>query len=89
MLIYNVVLITTVQLSYSVKRVCAHSVVSDSVTLWAVAHQDPLSMGFFRQEYWNGLPFPSPGELPNKGIEPVSPVGRFFIAEPAGNICTF
>ena len=60
MLIYNVVLITTVQLSYSVKRVCAHSVVSDSVTLWSVAHQDPLSMGFFRQEHWNGLSFPSP-----------------------------
>ena len=36
------------------------------VTLWTVAHQAPLSMGFFRQEYWSGLPFPSPGDLPGK-----------------------
>ena len=42
-------------------------------TLWTVAHQAPLSMGFSRQEYWNGLPFPSPGDLPNPGIEPGSP----------------
>ena len=41
-------------------------------TLWTVAHQAPLSMGFFRQEYWDGLPFPSPGDLPNPGIEPTS-----------------
>ena len=43
------------------------------VILWTVAYQAPLSMGFFRQEYWSGLPFPSPGELPNPGIEPGSP----------------
>ena len=43
------------------------------VTPWAVAHQAPLSMGFSRQEYWSGLPFPSPGDLPNPGIEPRSP----------------
>ena len=60
------------------------SVVSDSVQpLWTVARQDPLSMGFSRQEYWSGLPFPSPGDLPNPGIKPasfVSPAwaGRFF-----------
>ena len=42
------------------------------VTLWTVAHQAPLSVGFSRQEYWSGLPFPSPGDLPNLGIEPVS-----------------
>ena len=41
---------------------------------WTVAHQAPLSMGFSRQEYWSGLPFPSPGDLPNPGMEPVSPV---------------
>ena len=35
---------------------------------WTVAHQAPLSMGFSRQEYWNGLPFPSPGDLPDPGI---------------------
>ena len=39
---------------------------------WTVACQAPLSMGFSRQEYWNGLPFPSPGDLPNPGIEPRS-----------------
>ena len=40
---------------------------------WTVAHQAPLSMGFSRQEYWSGLPFTSPGDLPNTGIEPRSP----------------
>ena len=42
-------------------------------TPWTVAHQAPLSMGFSRQEYWSGLPFPSPGDLPDTGIEPRSP----------------
>ena len=42
-------------------------------TLWTGARQAPLSMGFSRQEYWSGLPFPSPGDLPNPGIEPGSP----------------
>ena len=51
-------------------------------TLWAVARQAPLSMGFSRQEYWSGLPCPSPGDLPKPGIQPgplKSPtlVGRF------------
>ena len=40
---------------------------------WTVARQAPLSMGFLRQEYWSGLPFPSPGDLPDPGIEPGSP----------------
>ena len=44
------------------------------VTLWTVACQAPLSMGFPRQEYWSGLPFPPLGYLPNPGIKPVSPV---------------
>ena len=43
------------------------------VTPWTVACQAPLSMGFSRQEYWSGLPLPSPGELPDPGIEPRSP----------------
>ena len=43
------------------------------VTPWTAGHQAPLSMGFSRQEYWSGLPFPSPGDLPNPGIEPKSP----------------
>ena len=53
-------------------------------TLLAVAHQAPLSMGFPRQEYWSGLPFPSPGDLPNPGIKSWSPAlaGRFFTTEP-------
>ena len=42
-------------------------------TPWTVAHQSPPSMGFSRQEYWSGLPFPSPGDLPDPGIEPGSP----------------
>ena len=42
-------------------------------TPWAVAYQSPTSIGFSRQEYWSGLPFPSPGDLPDPGIEPRSP----------------
>ena len=48
------------------------------VTLWTVAHQAPLSMGFSRQEYWNGLPCPPPGDLPDPGIEPAFPVPLEF-----------
>ena len=44
-----------------------------SATPWTVAHEAPLSMGFPRQEYWSGVPFPPPGDLPNPGMEPVSP----------------
>ena len=43
------------------------------VIQWTVAHQAPLSMGFSRQEYWSGLPFPFPGDFPHPGIEPGSP----------------
>ena len=43
------------------------------VTPWTVAYQAPPSMGFPKQEYWNGLPFPSPGDLPGQGVEPESP----------------
>ena len=42
-------------------------------TLWTVSCQAPLSMGFSREQYWNGLPFPSPVDLPNPGIEPGTP----------------
>ena len=42
-------------------------------TLWAVAHQASPSMGFSRRKYWSGLPFPSPGDLPDPGIEPRPP----------------
>ena len=53
---------------------------------WTVAHQAPLPMEFSRQEYWSGLPFPTPGYLPNPGIEPASPAlaGRFFTTVPPG-----
>ena len=55
-------------------------------TQWTVSCQAPLSMGFPRQESWNGLSFPSPGDLPNTGIEPTSPAlaGGFFTTEPPG-----
>ena len=55
-------------------------------TPWTVAHQAPLSMGFSKQEYWSGLPFPSPGDLPNPGIEPTSPTlqGDALTSEPPG-----
>ena len=65
-------------------------------TSWTVAHQAPLSMGFARQEYWRGLPCPSPGDLPKPGIKPMAPTlaGRFFATEPLGkpahyNDCVF
>ena len=56
------------------------------VTPWTVAHQAPPSMGFSRQEYWSGLPFPSPGDLPNPGIEPRSPTFQAdaLTSEPPG-----
>ena len=55
-------------------------------TLWTVARQAPLSMGFPRQEYWSGLSFPSPGDLPNPGIEPSSPAlqADSLLSEPPG-----
>ena len=50
------------------------SVVSDRfVTPWVIAFQSPLSMVFSRQEYWSGMPFPLPGDLPDPGIKPMSP----------------
>ena len=66
------------------------------VTPWTVASQAPLSIGFPRQEYWSGLPLPTPGVLSNPRIKPTSPalqavswvVGRFFTAEPLGKTGT-
>ena len=48
---------------------------------WTVAYEAPLSMGFSRQESWSGLPFPPPGDLPNPGIEPLSPVSPALQAD--------
>ena len=58
------------------------------VTPRTVACQAPLSVGFPRQEYWSELPFPSPGDLPNPGIEPASPAlaGGFSTTEPTGKL---
>ena len=75
---------------------------SDSFeTSWTLALEAPLSMGFSRQEFWSGLPFPSPGHLPDPGVEPghlpdpgVEPVslslaGWFFTTEPPGKPIAF
>ena len=58
------------------------------VTLWTVAYQAPQSMEFFRQEYWSELPFPSPGDLPDPGIEPRSPALQADVlpSEPPGKL---
>ena len=53
-------------------------------TPWTVAHQAPLSMGFSRQKYWSGLPFPLPGDLPDPRMEPESSADGFFTTEPLG-----
>ena len=63
-------LLVTVRL-LSISLVC-FSPVQPFVSLWTVAHQAPLSMGFSWQEYWSGFPCPPPGDLPNPGIEPES-----------------
>ena len=70
---------------------CACSVVSDSLRHYGltIAHQAPLSIGFPREEYLRGLPIPLPGDLPDPGMKPASPVssaltGRFFTTEPPG-----
>ena len=82
-------MLITLRHVYSVCEVLSH--VQLFVTPWTVAHQAPLSMGFSRQEYWSGLPFPSPGDLPNPEIEPRSPTlqADALSSEPPGkpSIC--
>ena len=74
--------------AYSLKmKVKSLSHVQLFATPWTVAYQAPPSMGFSRQEYWSGLPFPSPGNIPDPGVEPESLsssalAGRFFTTEP-------
>ena len=60
-------------------------------TPWTVARQAPLPMGFSRQEYWSGLPFPPPEDHPNPEIKPTSPAlaGGFFTTEPLGKPIKF
>ena len=76
-------------LSNACERVPLLSHVRLSPTPWTIAGLAPLSMEFSRQEYWSGLPFPSPGDLPDPGIEPTtfaSPAwaGGFFTTKPPG-----
>ena len=70
---------TVLRVSESLSRVCLLA------TQWTVAEQAPLSMGFSRQEYWGGLPFPSPGDLPGPGMEPGSPASQAvsLLSEPS------
>ena len=83
------------RLSSSSSNIPCHSIVSDLfVTPWTIAHQAPLSMEFCRQEYWSGLSFPPPGDLPNPRIKPTSPAspalaGGFFTTEPPGKPCVY
>ena len=68
---------------------CVFSCVQLFATPWTVACQAPLSMEFSRQEYWSGVPFPTPGDLPHPGIQPASLVslalaGRFLTTAPPG-----
>ena len=75
-------------MSLIILKLCAQLVssVQPYATPWTVAHQTPLSMELSRQEYWSGLPFPPPGDLPDPGTQSASPtlVGRFFTSEPPG-----
>ena len=71
---------------------CVLSHVRLFATPWTVSHQAPLSMEFPRQAYWSGLLFPSPGDLPDPGVEPPPPVspaltGGFFITKPLEKPC--
>ena len=81
-IIWKIMLITP---RLSMKWSC--SGVSNSATAWTVGHQAPASMGFPRQEYWNGLPFPSPGDLPDLEIKPWSPAlqADTLTSEPPGS----
>ena len=76
-------------------RVCVHAQLLSCfklfATSWPVAHQAPLSMGFSKQEYWSGLPFPPPGDLPDPGIKSTSLeapalAGGFFTTAPHGKL---
>ena len=74
---------------------CVLSHVQLFTTLWTLALQASLSMGFSRSEYWSGFPFPTPGDLPDPGLGPASPVslalaGRFFTTvPPVEDICVW
>ena len=74
-LVFPILLLSSISLHWSLRwseEVKSLSRVWLSATPWTIAYQVPPPMGFSRQEYWSGLPFPSPGDLPNPGIEPKS-----------------
>ena len=84
----------TCRITFWLFPVCAPSATQLCLTLCdpqTFTRQAPLSMEFFRQEYWSGLPFPPPWNLPDPGIEPMSPAlaGRFLTAEPPGKPLLF
>ena len=92
---YGVTILKSIFVSCGIQKVsacmCVLSCVQLFVTPWTAAHQAPLSMGFSRQEYWSGLPLPSPGELPEPGIERsslVSPMSKYIkIVSNQGSHC--
>ena len=96
-LLHSMVLVSAIQQYNSAITACmcvcvSHSVMSNSLRPpWTAARQAPLSMGFSRQEYWSGLPFLLPGDLPHPGIKPTSPAsaGGFFTTEPLGEAPLF
>ena len=83
---YLLAMLATLMVQHQVKETKSLSQVRVFVTPWTAAHQAPLSMGFSRQEYWGGVPFPSPGDFPNPGIEPGSPAlqADSLLSEPPG-----
>ena len=80
-ILYFDILNFKIKCKFKIFHICM--LASDSATPWAVAHQAPLSMEFYRQHYWSGYPFPSPGDLPNPGIKlmshPVLGVNSLFL----------
>ena len=74
------------KIPFSWKKVKSLSRIRLFETPWTVAYQAPPSMGFSRQEYWSGVPFPSPGDLPNPRLEPRSPAlqADAFLSQPPG-----
>ena len=65
---------------------CIFSHVWFFATPWTITYRNPLSMGFSKQEYWSALPFPSPGDIPDPGIEPTSPMSPALPAAAADNL---
>ena len=82
------IVLITIKVLVVEEEVLSLSCVQLFVTPWTAACQAPLSMGFSRQEYWSGWPFPSPGDLPDPGMEPRSPAlqGILYCLSPQGSL---